>query len=452
MLKHVRTYDNTQSVNECSKKSKPDINEEEVQLHPSGIIAELLAHPVYSLASQIGVLRVEMILRRKVFPTKLDWPALHTMIGMPQRLAVISRGALFLSLLEKLTRIRSERNVKRALKHASAVISRGHFLGLNNNGLECMTTIRHEHFVMSVAFSQSGKYIATGSWDNTAKVCHLNPNGSAETLFDIKHDNYVNSVAFNPSGKILATGGWDCSANLWRMNDDGSTATCASTFQGHNSSVDSIAFHNSLPYLGTSSADNTVIVMRLSDDGSTATCTPKLEGHTSVVHSVLFHPFAPYLATGSADGTVKFWDINLDSNEVACFSTLKVCDKNGGVFCLSFDKKGEYLAVAMSCGTMKVLRMSADGRSATCVLNLVTGERYGISSVAFHPDNTKILVIGSFGGSVHVLFLNNDRSAVTCVSTHKEPHDGAGINRVAFHPFLPYLATGSSDKTAKLWR
>jgi WD40 repeat protein len=448
MSKHERT--DNKNKNKFSKKSKPNIDKEEVQLPQNGVIAELLANPMYSLTSQIGVIRIEMYLRTVVSPRELNWPALLTTIGMSQRLAVISRGALLVSLLEKLTRFRSERSVKRALKHASAVMSRMHFLGLKHGALKCMTTIRHNHYVMSVAFS--GNNIATGSWDNTAKVCHLNPNGSAKTLFNIRHTRYVNSVALNPSAPYLATGGWGCSVNLWRVNDDDSSAECVSTLREHDNSVDSIAFHKDLPYLVTASADSTAKLMRLSDNGASAKCVFTLKGHSSWIRSVIFHPSEPYIVTGSADGTVKFWDINLASNEVTCFSTLKVCDENGGVFCLSFDKKGDYLAVAMSCGTMKIWRMSTDGRSATCVLDLKTGERDGIGSVAFHPDDCKILVIGSFDGSVKLLFLNNDRSAVTYVSTLEVPHDGAGINSVAFHPSAPYLATAGSDKTAKLWR
>ena len=228
-------------------------------------IAELLAHPVYLLASRINAQHFEAVARRRAVSTRaLHWHSLLVSTCLPQRLAVVCRGRLCAQLVHKLIRSRSERAVKRALKHATAVVSRMHFVGLKNGAATCVSTLQLDSFcVCSVAFHPSAPYLATGSWDKTAK--------------------------------------------LWLLNADCSAATCVSTLQGHSRDVYSVAFHPSAPYLATGSYDDTAKLWLLNADCSAATCVSTLQGHSSSVHSVAFHPSAPYLATGSSDNTAKLW-------------------------------------------------------------------------------------------------------------------------------------------------
>jgi len=121
------------------------------------------------------------------------------------------------------------------------------------------------------------------------------------------HSDSVRSVAFHPSAPYLATGSFDRTAKLWLLNADCSAATCVSTLQGHSDWVRSVAFHPSAPYLATGSIDGTAKLWLLNADCSAATCVSTLQGHSSIVLSVAFHPTAPYLATGSWDDTAKLW-------------------------------------------------------------------------------------------------------------------------------------------------
>ena len=106
-------------------------------------IAELLAHPVYSLASRINAEYFEAVARRRAVRTRaLHWPAVLMSMYLPQRLAVVCRGRLYAHLVQKLIRFRSERAVKRALKHATAVLSRMHFVGLKNVIHACISTLQ----------------------------------------------------------------------------------------------------------------------------------------------------------------------------------------------------------------------------------------------------------------------------------------------------------------------
>jgi hypothetical protein len=132
----------------------------------------LWAHPVYSLASGINAQHFEAAAYRGAVSTRaLHWTASLVGVGLSQRLAVVCRGHLSVLLVQKLIRFRSERAVKRALKHATAVVSRMNFVGLKNSAATCVSTLQgHSDDVSSVAFHPYAPCLATGSFDNTAKL------------------------------------------------------------------------------------------------------------------------------------------------------------------------------------------------------------------------------------------------------------------------------------------
>ena len=72
-----------------------------------------------------------------------------------------------------------------------------------------------------------------------------------------------------------------------------------------------------------------------------------------------------------------------------------------------------------------------------------------VHSVAFHAT-APLLATGSWDKTAKVWRMSADCTAATCVATlagHSDP-----VPSVAFHPREQVLATGSSDKTAKLWK
>ena len=81
---------------------------------------------------------------------------------------------------------------------------------------ECLRTFEgHDSTVYSVAFSPDGKYIASGSWDNTIKLWNVE---TGECLRTFKgHANVVLSVAFSPDGRYIASGSWDSTIKLWDL-------------------------------------------------------------------------------------------------------------------------------------------------------------------------------------------------------------------------------------------
>jgi WD40 repeat protein len=95
------------------------------------------------------------------------------------------------------------------------------------------------------------------------------------------------------------------------------------------------------------------------------------------------------------------------------------------------------------------LSLTSEGAAVT-----LTGHTNSVNSVAFHPIEF-ILATGSSDRTVKLWQINTERERAwkyfaECIAT-LDGHAGI-VNSVAFHPTKPFLATGSSDQTVKLWQ
>ena len=76
----------------------------------------------------------------------------------------------------------------------------------------------HSNWVRGVAFSPDGKFLATASQDNTARVWEVASGACVATLEG--HSHRVTGVAFSPvDGKFLATASDDKTARVWEVAD-----------------------------------------------------------------------------------------------------------------------------------------------------------------------------------------------------------------------------------------
>ena len=211
----------------------------------------------------------------------------------------------------------------------------------------------HDENIKRLAFSPDGKYLATASFDNTAKLWQVSDGKLLQTFTG--HTDAVHGIAFSPDGSHIATASYDGRIGLFEIGkEDGQF------YEAHEGHVNSVEFDEKGEKLLSAGDDgktrlwdirewppallqdfpksaDQITWAALSPDGSRVasvgrdfivhvfstkdgTETRRLIGHENMVFRVAFSPDSGQIATVSGDATVRFWD--LENGE--CLFTLQL--------------------------------------------------------------------------------------------------------------------------------
>ncbi len=166
--------------------------------------------------------------------------------------------------------------------------------------LETVIQRGHRSAVKSVAYSPDGKFIATGSRDNSVKLWEVATGREIRTFTG--HLSTVNTIAFDPTGKLMATGSSDMSIILWEV----ATGKEMLRITEHNDRVTSLDFSTDgleLASGGTGRKAYTWNVATGEKTGEYKTYPPQ------VGVNVLFSKDTKQLITGNDDGKIVIYDL-----------------------------------------------------------------------------------------------------------------------------------------------
>ncbi|WP_026073174.1 WD40 repeat domain-containing protein [Nodosilinea nodulosa] len=277
--------------------------------------------------------------------------------------------------------------------------------------------------VSSIAFSQDGKWLATGSSDGTSKIWYF---GEPVTSI-IAQQGAVNSTAFSPDSRELATAGSSGTMKLWDLTSAKSTIIVPT---GHNQ-VDNVA-SSSRGYLATSGSDNgTVRLWNLLGE-SVETIPTQLK----YVFSMAFSPDGLELAMSGE--TVKLWN---SLNE----TIVNISTQQGEVLDLEFNSNGNQLATGGGDGSIKLWTSRGD------LIWKKIKYKEAIFRLAFSPDGEQLATISNRANKS-----NQMESTLTIWDTQGNPIISVPTEQslvwdIAFSRDGKYIASAGNNGVLKLW-
>ncbi len=161
----------------------------------------------------------------------------------------------------------------------------------------------HSDNVSSIAISKDGKYVISGSYDNTVKIWDYDKGTVLKTLSG--HTALISSVAISPDGKYVVSGGMDKRIIVWEFK----TGQKVHIINAHEGSVWSVDITSDSKYFISGSEDRNIAVWDLRTGNMKQSLMYWQYGHKNDVQIVRVTSDGNFVVSASIDKTVKIWDL-----------------------------------------------------------------------------------------------------------------------------------------------
>jgi len=336
----------------------------------------------------------------------------------------------------------------------------------------------HSDGVMSVALSENGNIVATGSQDNTIRIWNSRKGHCIDILEG--HSSSIWALKFGPISGNLFSASSDGKLIKWDL--ESKTKSVIWSAKGLTG-INKFTIDNSEHRLFAVLQNKEAIALELNENSLTH---KKLKGHEGYIRDICLSPNGKIVATSSEDKTIRLWctdsssclavlighedEVNSiafspDSNMIASCSggmsithdrTVRLwnCEKLDeqfgeqiGVFgehdrrvsCLDFHPTKMIVASGSTDRTLKIW----DAKEMKIMYNL-SPDIGMISVVQFSPDGTRLLAVSDLGRGI---LIDTKTGSKIC---RLDRHDSS-IWSVAFSGDGTTIATSSLDKTASIW-
>lgn len=281
----------------------------------------------------------------------------------------------------------------------------------------------HADSISALTCSRDGRYLMSGSEDNTLKVWDLNSGLCVRTLEG--HQNTVTSVHFTSDGAIGMSSAQDRTIKLW----DIASGKCLRTLEGHIEPVEDVAFSESGHQALSAGMDGTLRLWEIRD----RECVAVLGGHRGGVLSVCMDPSGMVALSGGQDCSVRVWDVQGQR----CTHVME--GHTGPITCVRMSEDTRLAVSASEDRTLKVWH-PAGGK----LVGTLEGHQGQVTSVAVSPDGRFAISCG-LDKSVRLWELTTGRCLNTLLIHKLE------VNAVCFGHDLKHAYSGGADCSAVEW-
>lgn len=322
-----------------------------------------------------------------------------------------------------------------------------------------------------VRFSPNGKIIAAAGADGTILLWSAT---TGQELIKLSgHEGSVDTFSFSPDRITILSKGSDKTVRLW----DAITGELLKTLDGYMDDVNSVSFSPDGNMIASGSSDHTVRLWNT----STGELVNTLAGHTDEIFSVCFSPGGKTIASGSRDKTIRLWDINTGEH-------LKSLKRNDpGISRLYFISDGSIIVSCSWNGTIQLWNVSTGQKLKTVFGELIspdgniilsvdhgsvegedsilyledfdTGQHFkeitytgSLATQSFSPDGKTFAVTDTNNSIVEIWDVKLGKILNSFSGHLSHPYCGGGtITTVRYSASGETIASGSTDKTVRLW-
>ncbi|GAA3750267.1 WD40 repeat domain-containing protein [Salinactinospora qingdaonensis] len=238
-----------------------------------------------------------------------------------------------------------------------------------NTGESLRELTGHLGMVEMITWASDSTRVATASRDGTVRLWNAETGKVLLRLTDAT--DVVRGVAWSPCGKWVAGASRDEVVRVW----EAATGRLAFQLLGHRDNVLGIAWSPDGTRLATASHDQTVIVWNITTGEPELT----LEGHQDFVEGVTWSPDGQRIATGSGDHTVRVWDAS-EARQL-----LLIRGHRDRVWNVAWSPDGRHLATASADRTARVFSV-ADAEE----IAVLRGHDDGVWGVVWSPEGNQL--------------------------------------------------------------
>ncbi|MBD2354613.1 hypothetical protein H6G41_08210 [Tolypothrix sp. FACHB-123] len=285
------------------------------------------------------------------------------------------------------------------------------------------TLVGHSDSVKALALTSDGKYVISGSDDNTLKVWNWQTGELLRTLNN--HSSSVQALALTSDGKYVISGSDDNTLKVWNWQ----TGELLRTLNGYSDWVKALALTSDGKYVISGSDDNTLKVW----NWQTGELLRTLEGHSSWVYAVAWSADSKYVISGSGDNTLKVW--NWQTGEL--LRTLN--NHSSSVKALALTSDGKYVISGSDDNTLRVWNWQTGEE-----LRTLNGHSDWVNALALTPDGK--YVISTSGDNTLKVWNWQTGELLRTLEGHSY-----WVNALALTPDGKYVISASDDKTLKVW-